>query len=172
MLDYSRRDGFFPPTSGRLQFPCQSSFESFHWLCCWLDLLLQALPLSLGIDFSEMLVVPNKLIAAADYMAYWTDSVNPNVWIVIYAIPPIIFNLFNVRRYGEIEFWLTLQKVITFVLLIAYGLLMAMQASAITPWSGTNSNYEAVPCAATASNISCVASPGFNRTCHERYLVT
>lgn len=101
MLDYSRRDGFFPPTSGRLQFPCQSSFESFHWLCCWLDLLLQALPLSLGIDFSEMLVVPNKLIAAADYMAYWTDSVNPNVWIVIYAIPPIIFNLFNVRRYNS-----------------------------------------------------------------------
>lgn len=124
------------------------------------------LPYTSGIDFSKMLDVPNKLIAAADYMTFWTDSVDPAVWIVIYVIPPIIFNLFNVRRYGEIEFWLTLQKVITFVILIVYGILMAMQASAITPWSGTSSNYDAVPCSATASNVSCVGSPGFNRKGH------
>jgi amino acid permease len=115
-------------------------------------------------DCSIMLQLPNKLVAAANYMTFWTYSVHPAVWIVIYVIPPIIFNLFNVRRYGEIEFWLTLQKVFTFVLLIGYGILMAMQASAITPWSGTNSKYEAVPCSVTANNIPCVGSPGFNRT--------
>lgn len=111
-----------------------------------------------------MLDVPNKLVAASNYMKFWTSSVHPAVWITIYLIPPILFNLFNVRKYGEIEFWLTLQKVITFVLLISYGILMAMQASNILPWSGTTSTYDPVPCSQSEANTPCVGGPGFNRT--------
>jgi amino acid permease len=115
------------------------------------------------VNFSKMLDVPNKLVAASTYMAFWTSAVHPAAWITIYLIPPVLFNLFNVRRYGEIEFWLTLQKVITFVLLISYGILMAMQASDITPWSGTTSTYEPLPCSESDPDIPCVGGPGFNR---------
>ena len=113
-----------------------------------------------------MLDVPNKLIAASNYMKFWTSSVPSAVWITVYVIPPILFNLFNVRKYGEIEFWLTLQKVTTFVLLISYGILMAMQASNIIPFSGTTSAYDPVPCGDSEANvnIACVGGPGFTRT--------
>jgi amino acid permease len=106
---------------------------------------------------------PNKLVASSTYMTLWIseDQVPPEVWISVYMIPPIIFNLFNVRRYGEIEFWLTLQKILTFVLLIIYGLLAAMGASSKQPLSGTDPNYNAILCDNPITD-QCVGPLGFN----------
>jgi amino acid permease len=75
-------------------------------------------------------------------------------------VPPIIFNLFNVRRYGEIEFWLTLQKIFTFVLIIIYGMLIALGASASAPLSGTDANNNVVSCNNPAID-RCVGPIGF-----------
>lgn len=111
-----------------------------------------------------MLNFPNKLIAASNYMTLWVsrDQVPSAVWITVWMIPPIIFNMFNVRRYGEIEFWLTLQKVVTFVLLIVYGVLMTMGASAVTPLAGTDPNTnKLVPCN-NPKTEDCVGQIGFN----------
>lgn len=96
-------------------------------------------------------------------MTLWIDKsqVPREVWISVYMIPPIIFNLFNVRRYGEIEFWLTLQKIFTFVLLIVYGLLAAMGASSKQPLSGTDGNYHIIPCNNSTTD-NCVGPLGFN----------
>jgi amino acid permease len=113
---------------------------------------------------SMMLNFPNKLIAASNYMTLWIpkSQIPSAVWISVWLIPPIIFNMFNVRRYGEIEFWLTLQKVATFVLLIIYGLLMTMGASTVTPLSGTDPiTHDLVPCN-DPSTENCVGPIGFN----------
>lgn len=106
---------------------------------------------------------PNKLVASSSYMTLWLSKsqVPPEVWISVYMIPPIIFNLFNVRRYGEIEFWLTLQKIFTFLLLINYGLLAAMGASSKEPLSGTDATYNVIPCHNPATD-NCVGPLGFN----------
>ena len=106
---------------------------------------------------------PNKLVASATYMTFWIpqSQINPAVWISAYMIAPIIFNMFNVRRYGEIEFWLTLQKVVTFVVLNAFGLHMAMGASTVEPLWGTDENYNLIPCN-NSTAFPCVGPLGFN----------
>ena len=105
---------------------------------------------------------PNKAIAAANFIGYWT-SIHPAIWITIFLIVPILFNFFNVRRYGEIEFWLTTIKITTIVGLIFLGLLLAMGVST-NPLLGTSVQYTPVEC---ANNVvgQCVPPPGFI-SCH------
>lgn len=104
---------------------------------------------------------PNKAIAAAKFMGFWT-TVNPAVWITLFLILPIAFNFFNVRRYGEIEFWLTAIKVTTIVGLIFLGILLGMGAS-VNPQLGTNTQGSPVPCAQDMLG-GCVPPPGFAST--------
>ena len=109
-----------------------------------------------------MIAFPAKLIASASLMSFWVskDQIHPAVWISLYAILPICFNLFNVRRYGEIEFWLTVLKVVTCVGLIVLGVLCAMGATDDSRRSGTDSNYNLIPCQDPVRD-NCVPLPGF-----------
>jgi yeast amino acid transporter len=106
--------------------------------------------------------VPFPLIAAAGIMSFWVPAtqVSPAVWISVFLIPQITFNFFNVRKYGEIEFWLTSIKVLTCVGLIILGILLAMGASAETPLLGTDSNHHLIQCL-NATTDNCVSPPGF-----------
>lgn len=94
-------------------------------------------------------------------MTFWVlaSHIHPAVWIPIYATLPICFNLFNVRRYGKIEFWLTTIKVIMCVDLIILGLLLAMGVSNDNRLLGTDAKHNVVPC--SSSIDSCVGPPGF-----------
>lgn len=94
-------------------------------------------------------------------MRFWTADTQPAIWISVYAILPIAFNLFNVRRYGEIEFWLTVAKVAMCVGLIVLGFILAMGASPYPPLLGTSPEDNVVPCANTTEN-NCVSPPGFS----------
>jgi amino acid permease len=91
-------------------------------------------------------------------MLLWTPF-EQGVFITIFLLIPIVFNFFNVRRYGEIEFWLTTIKVTTIVLLIVLGFLLAMTAST-TQLLGTDANYRPVPCSENVIG-QCVPPPGF-----------
>jgi yeast amino acid transporter len=106
---------------------------------------------------------PAKLVAASSLMTFWVpkDRIDPAIWISLYAISPIIFNMFNVRRYGEIEFWLTTLKVVTIIGLIFMGLLLAMGASNYTLLLGTDGEHNLIPCD-NPSIDNCVQPPGFN----------
>jgi len=106
---------------------------------------------------------PAKLVAASSLMRFWVPAsqVNPAVWISVYAVLPIAFNMFNVRRYGEIEFWLSTLKVLTCVGLIILGLLLAMGASTESALLGTNSDNGLIACV-NATIDNCVSAPGFN----------
>jgi amino acid permease len=112
---------------------------------------------------SYVMGIPTPLVAATSIMSFWvsTDQVNPAVWISIFLVFPIIFNMFNVRRYGEIEFWLTSIKTTTCVGIIILGILIPMGASTATPLWGTNSQHELVPCDLTVVPNNCTGQPGF-----------
>lgn len=107
--------------------------------------------------------VPFPLVAASNIMSFWIpkSQISPAVWISVYFLLPITFNLFNVRRYGELEFWLTSIKVLACIGLIFLGILLPMDASTEPLLLGTNSTtHEIIQCLNSTVD-ECVAQPGF-----------
>lgn len=96
-------------------------------------------------------------------MTFWipTSRLSSALWLTVYFIAPIVFNVFNVRRYGEFEFWLTSIKVITCVGLIILGMLLLMGASTAPLLLGTSPDHRLIQCTDPLRD-NCVALPGFN----------
>lgn len=87
------------------------------------------------------------------------------VWISIFFLLIVLFNLLNVRRYGEIEFWLTVVKLATIVGLIFLGLILVMGALWSSRQLGTQDNT-AIPCPSDCLTTAvqqglCLDIPGF-----------
>lgn len=96
-------------------------------------------------------------------MASWVlnDKLR-SVWIAVFFLAIVIFNLLNVRKYGEIEYWLTVAKIEGIVVLIALGIILPMGASSETRLLGTGVNNTIVACNITlAAQNQCLESPGF-----------
>jgi amino acid permease len=92
----------------------------------------------------------------------WLPHIHPEVWVAVIFVIIFGFNNFNVRRYGEIEYWMTAVKVVTIVGIIFAGVILPMNASPNQRLLGTDAAGNPVPCNQTAS--ICVAPPGFNCT--------
>src|SRR6266496_274630 len=108
--------------------------------------------------------IPTPLVAASSITSYWIQE-NSALWISVYIIPPVLFNLLNVRRFGEVEFWLSSIKVYTLVGLVIFGLLLLMGASTAPRHFGTEllqnvTHYPLIACDNPASD-HCVSEPGF-----------
>jgi yeast amino acid transporter len=73
----------------------------------------------------------------------------------------VIFNFFNVRRYGEIEFWMTAIKVTVIVGIIVLGVVLPMNGSTVTRLLGTDPHHNLIVCNDPATD-NCVEPPGFN----------
>lgn len=96
----------------------------------------------------------NKAMAATNYMRFWKSSVTPSIWISIILIVPILLNFFDVRRYGEIQYWLT-----TIVGLIILGISLSMGCAPGPLLTGTNSQYCLMPCPGNDMPIGACISP-------------
>jgi amino acid transporter len=81
-----------------------------------------------------LIVMPLELTAAGIVINYWTNSINIAVWITIFLILLLIINLFGVRGYGEIEFYMSIIKVIAVIGFIILGIV-------ITVGGGPNHQY-------------------------------
>ena len=107
-----------------------------------------------------------ELTALQNIMSIWVvDEKYKYVWISFYFILIVLFNLLNVRRYGEIEFWLTVIKLATIIGLIFLGLLLAMGAMWGSRRLGTLENTP-VPCPNDCLSTAvqqgiCLGIPGF-----------
>ncbi|UJR11398.1 hypothetical protein I4U23_015578 [Adineta vaga] len=71
-----------------------------------------------------LIIMPLELTAAGLVINYWTTSINVAVWITIFLIALLIINLFGVRGYGEIEFVISLIKVIAVIGFIILGIIL------------------------------------------------
>lgn len=101
-------------------------------------------------------------------MYYWFPNVSGYVWIVIYLIVIISFNLLNVRRVGWIEYILTVVKVSTLVGLVILGLVILAGGVNKPPHLGLDSTYTPVPCSQNNITIGpCLSEPGF--TCRDSH---
>lgn len=72
---------------------------------------------------------------------------------------PIAFNAYRIRKYGEIEFWITTIKVLTIVGLIIIGLVISTNDAASFLLGTDNSHY---PLSCVDNTVGeCLAAPGF-----------
>lgn len=94
----------------------------------------------------------NKAITFSNYMTYWTNS-NPAIFITCFYPLPVLFNLLNVRRYGEIEYWLTVFKIASIVALILTGTIIAL-GERQHPFLCTTAQDRAIECQNRTVGIS------------------
>jgi amino acid permease len=104
------------------------------------------------------------LVVITSIMELWVPDLKYGpLWIALFYTAVVIFNLFNVRRYGEIEYWLTVGKIATVVLVIILGVLLPLGLSPGARHLGTSLDYTAVPCSANALQVGqCVEAPGLS----------
>ncbi|RCK60962.1 Dicarboxylic amino acid permease [Candida viswanathii] len=85
----------------------------------------EALGFACGIVYLiKYLVLPaNQLTAGALVMQYWIsrERVNPGVWITVFLVCITFINFLGVRFFAEIEFWLSVLKV-----LVCLGLILLL----------------------------------------------
>ncbi|KIV78922.1 hypothetical protein PV11_06522 [Exophiala sideris] len=89
-----------------------------------------ALGFSLGWNylFKYLLASPNQLTAAAIVLQEWVprETVNPGVWIAIFLVIILAINYIGIGVFGEIEFWFSSVKVVTFISIILLSLILAL----------------------------------------------
>lgn len=166
-LDYSWRDDFLFTHTRRILLACNAVALTGDRSCHCVLSNVQGFACGWSYWFAYAVGFPAKLVACQNIMAFWLpkDQYNSSIWITVFLIIPVLFNNFNVRRYGEIEFWLTVVKVATIVGLIFLGILLPMGASP-TRLLGTDPvTLNLVECPSDpSSNIVCVGTPGFGCT--------
>lgn len=73
--------------------------------------------------FNWAVTVATEVIAAAIVMQYWFPDVHPVVWSSLFFFLILGLNLFSVKVYGEVEYWLSFIKVSTVIIFIVVGAL-------------------------------------------------
>ncbi|TXJ06115.1 MAG: amino acid permease [Acinetobacter sp.] len=84
-----------------------------------------------------ILVAMTELTAVAKYINYWWDI---PAWLSVFFFFVVItsINLFNVKFYGESEFWLAIIKVTAIVSMIIFGLYLLITADGTSSVSFSN----------------------------------
>ena len=57
-------------------------------------------------------VCPLELVTASMTIKYWTTSVNPDVFVIIFYVLVITINIFGARGYAEAEFFFNCCKIL------------------------------------------------------------
>lgn len=76
-----------------------------------------------------VIVIAVEVVAAGTFLHYWFTSVPVWMLSMICAIGILVMNLFSVRMFGEVEFWLSTMKVVTLIVFVFLG-------SYLLFWSG------------------------------------
>lgn len=91
--------------------------------------------------FNWIIVIIVELIAGASFLQYWFPSVPLWILSLICAAIIVSINLFQVKYYGELEFWFAGIKIITLIAFIILGALILL--GVFTSNTASFSNYTA-----------------------------
>lgn len=102
-----------------VQFPVSGSFNAF-----FSRFMEPSWGFTLGLMYavSWLISFPSELVACALTVQYWNTSVNPAVWVAIFYVLICLINMFGVVGYGEVEFVLSIIKVLAVVGFIILGI--------------------------------------------------
>ncbi|RKP09781.1 amino acid permease/ SLC12A domain-containing protein, partial [Thamnocephalis sphaerospora] len=81
-----------------------------------------------------------ELVAAGLVMQFWLPGVPVWVWSLVVLIIVFALNMISVRGYGEAEYWFSLIKVLTVIIFIIVGIVVAAGAGQDAP--ANFDNYE------------------------------
>jgi amino acid permease len=120
--------------------------------------------------FARSVGLAVQLVAIQKVIAIWDPESNLSaLWISLFLLTLILFNLLYVRHLGEIEYWLALIKLQGLLAIAAFGLLMSMGLAPGARQSGTSfDNSTVIPCSqAQAEGGQCLDPnvPGLECIC-------
>ncbi|PVU87571.1 hypothetical protein BB561_006279 [Smittium simulii] len=95
--------------------------------------------------YSWIVTAATDIVAAGIIMKYWVPKINPILWSILVFLIVVFLNLFGARLYGEIEFWLSLIKVIAIIIFIIIGTLTASGVIGGTNYGFSNWKIEGAP---------------------------
>ena len=73
--------------------------------------------------FNWAITIATEVIAAAFIMQYWFPGSSIMLWSLFFFLLVLGLNLFSVRVYGEVEYWLSFIKVSTVIIFIIVGII-------------------------------------------------
>ena len=71
--------------------------------------------------FIQIIAIGAEVTAVAIYLAYWFPQVPQWVWLVVTSTGLILINALQVGRFGEVEYWFALIKVVAILAFIGIG---------------------------------------------------
>jgi len=109
--------------------------------------------------FARALSVGLQLVVIHNVMHVWvSDDGLRYLWVSVFWALVVIFNLLNIRRYGEIEYWITFLKIVGILGIIVCGIILPMGASIDTRQLCTDANNKTIACNGAFTPID---QPGF-----------
>ena len=97
------------------------------YLSPWLGFLVRS-----TYAFIQILAIGAEVTAAAIYFGFWFPDAPRWLWVIVVSAGLVGINLSHVGRFGEVEYWFALIKVVAIVAFIATGLALV---TGIGPWS-------------------------------------
>ncbi|KAJ6133828.1 amino-acid permease [Penicillium sp. IBT 18751x] len=74
--------------------------------------------------FNDAVSTASDIIALQLLLEYWTDNFPGWAISLIFLVVVIALNMLSVRVYGEVEYWLSLLKVVTIIIFIILGIVV------------------------------------------------
>src|SRR5262249_2196346 len=71
--------------------------------------------------FVQILAIGAEVTAVAVYFAFWVPAGPPGAWVALVSLLLIAINAAQVSRFGEVEYWFALVKVVAILAFIAVG---------------------------------------------------
>ncbi|KJX94559.1 amino acid permease like protein [Zymoseptoria brevis] len=92
--------------------------------------------------FNNAVSTASNLIALQLLLSYWTDNFPGWGISLIFFFVLIALNIVTVRAYGEMEYWLSLLKVVTIIVFIILGIVVNCGANVNDQYIGTSFWYK------------------------------
>jgi L-asparagine transporter-like permease len=89
---------------------------------------------------AQIIAIGSQAVAAAIYCRYWFPQAPPWAWILGFSLLLLAVNVMHVGRFGEVEYWFALIKVVAISFLLIFGI--ALFAGVGVPRQGFE-NYAA-----------------------------
>lgn len=86
--------------------------------------------------YGNILSIPSEITAICVLFEFWTDKINPSVFIIVFIILTVAVGMSLVRVFGEVEFFFALLKILLVVFLIILGLVIDLGGVPGTPRIG------------------------------------
>jgi len=70
---------------------------------------------------AQIIAIGSQIVAVAIYCRYWFPAAPAWIWIVFFSLLLLSANALNVGRFGEVEYWFALIKVLAICVLLVFG---------------------------------------------------